>query len=311
MDADIRATTNQAPLLAGHNVVTSDAALVEAVTRHAGRRRRRGPGRAGRGGGHRGGPGARHAGQPAPPRAHDVRPLRQPHRRGRVPPVLALADGARGGPRPAGGALGAAGGGQRARARTAGRGVLRLVADRARPRLPDLDDVRRGAGAAGRRGPRQGVGAAAGRPVLRPRCPGRLDQARRAGRDGDDREAGRLRRPRQRHRGAHLRRGRRVHPARAQVVHLGADERHLPGAGPGRGRGDLLRGAAGAAERRPQPPRRGPPQGQARQPLQRLLRAGAGRHLGPAAGRRGPRRAHHHRDGRGHPAGLRARARRR
>src|SRR4029078_8878655 len=36
MDADIRATTNQAPLLAGHNVVTSDAALVEAVTRHAG-----------------------------------------------------------------------------------------------------------------------------------------------------------------------------------------------------------------------------------------------------------------------------------
>ncbi|MET1060848.1 MAG: acyl-CoA dehydrogenase family protein [Nocardioides sp.] len=36
MDADIRATTNQAPPLAGHNVVTSDAALVEAVTRHAG-----------------------------------------------------------------------------------------------------------------------------------------------------------------------------------------------------------------------------------------------------------------------------------
>ena len=36
MDADIRATTNQTPLLAGHNVVTSDAALVEGITRHAG-----------------------------------------------------------------------------------------------------------------------------------------------------------------------------------------------------------------------------------------------------------------------------------
>ena len=35
MDADIRATTNQTPLLAGHNVVSSDAALVEGVTRHA------------------------------------------------------------------------------------------------------------------------------------------------------------------------------------------------------------------------------------------------------------------------------------
>ena len=35
MDAGIRATTNQTPLLAGHNVVTSDAALVEAITRHA------------------------------------------------------------------------------------------------------------------------------------------------------------------------------------------------------------------------------------------------------------------------------------
>ena len=32
---DLRASSNQAPLLAGHNVVTSDHALVEAVTRHA------------------------------------------------------------------------------------------------------------------------------------------------------------------------------------------------------------------------------------------------------------------------------------
>jgi putative acyl-CoA dehydrogenase len=35
MTTDTRAAQNQAPLLAGHNVVTSDVALVEAVTRHA------------------------------------------------------------------------------------------------------------------------------------------------------------------------------------------------------------------------------------------------------------------------------------
>lgn len=35
MASDIRVTTNQAPPLVGHNVVTADAALVEAVTRHA------------------------------------------------------------------------------------------------------------------------------------------------------------------------------------------------------------------------------------------------------------------------------------
>ncbi len=34
--ADIRGAANQVPLLAGHNVVTADAAHSEAVTRHAG-----------------------------------------------------------------------------------------------------------------------------------------------------------------------------------------------------------------------------------------------------------------------------------
>ncbi|GAA4714387.1 acyl-CoA dehydrogenase family protein [Nocardioides conyzicola] len=34
MSSDIRVATNQAPLLVGHNIVTADAALVEAVTRH-------------------------------------------------------------------------------------------------------------------------------------------------------------------------------------------------------------------------------------------------------------------------------------
>ncbi|PVG82079.1 DNA alkylation response protein [Nocardioides gansuensis] len=36
MDSDIRASANQAPPLVGHNVVTSDRALVDAVTRHGG-----------------------------------------------------------------------------------------------------------------------------------------------------------------------------------------------------------------------------------------------------------------------------------
>jgi putative acyl-CoA dehydrogenase len=35
MSSDIRVATNQAPPLVGHNIVTADAALVEAVTRHA------------------------------------------------------------------------------------------------------------------------------------------------------------------------------------------------------------------------------------------------------------------------------------
>ncbi|GAA4381420.1 acyl-CoA dehydrogenase family protein [Nocardioides caricicola] len=35
MRSDIRVATNQAPLLAGHNIVTGDRSLVEAVTRHA------------------------------------------------------------------------------------------------------------------------------------------------------------------------------------------------------------------------------------------------------------------------------------
>ena len=60
---------------------------------------------------------------------------------------------------------------------------------------------------------------------------------------------------------------------RAQVVHVGADERRLPRARPGaRGR-HLLRGAARAARRHPQRAADRAAQGQARQPLQRLERA--------------------------------------
>ena len=48
-------------------------------------------------------------------------------------------------------------------------------------------------------------------------------------------------------------------------------------------------------------------QGQAGQPLQRLERGRVRRDLGAPGRRGGPRGAHHHRDGRGDPAGLRAR----
>ena len=194
-------------------------------------------------------------------------------------------------------------------ARPSCRRLLRVVADRAGPRLPDLDDVRRSAGAASRRRDRQGVDAPAGLAPLRPRRPRPHRQGRRAGRHGHDREAGRLGRPGQRDRGpAHVG-GRLLHAARAQVVHQRADERPVPRPRAGRGRRDLLRGAARAGRRDAQPARRGAAQGQARQPLQRVLGAGARRDRRAAPRRRGPRRTHDHRDGGRDPARLRPRLR--
>ena len=76
-----------------------------------------------------------------------------------------------------------------------------------------------------------------------------------------------------------------------------------------RGRPLLLRGAAGPRRRQPQPPRRRTAQGQAGEPVERVLGAGAPRHLGAAARRGGPGGAHDHRDGGGDPARLRARVR--
>ena len=211
------------------------------------------------------------------PRLHAVRPLRQPDRRGRVPPVLALADGARGRPRarrdPVGVRL-------PARPRPPGRRLHGVVAHRARPRLPGLDDVRRGAGAARRRRARQGVDAAAGLDRRTTPACGRPPSKRGAlaGMGMTEKQGGSDVRANVTAGRADLGR-RRVHPARPQVVHLRADERRLPGARPGRGRAcHLLRGAAGAARRHPQPARRRPAQGQARQPLQRLGRARARRH---------------------------------
>ena len=55
-----------------------------------------------------------------------------------------------------------------------------------------------------------------------------------------------------------------------QVVHLGGDERHLPGSRPGARRTELLHASARAARRHPQPDVLPAAQGQARQPRQRL-----------------------------------------
>ena len=136
----------------------------------------------------------------------------------------------------------------------------------------------------------------------------------RPGRDGDDREAGRHRRPRQHHRrppGQRRRPRRRVRADRPQVVHVGAAVRRLPRPRPGRRRHLLLPLPALDAGRRAQPLPPAAAQGQARQPLQRLQRDRVRRRLG-LAGRRGGRRgADDHRDGQPHPPRLRARRRHR
>ncbi len=110
-------------------------------------------------------------------------------------------------------------------------------------------------------------------------------------RDGDDREAGRVRRPGQRDPAAPTSGGpvpgRHVPAHRPQVVLLGADERRLPHARPGARRPDLLRRAPGARRRHSQPVRPPAAQGQAREPLQRLDRGRARRHVGSRLGEEG------------------------
>ena len=169
--------------------------------------------------------------------------------------------------------------------------LLWTQAERGRD-VPGLDDLLGGAGAAGRSRARRGVGAAAHAPRLR---------ARRAVRDGDDGEAGRLGRPRGHDAGDPGRR--RLRPARPQVVLLAPDGRRLPRAGPGARRAHLLRGRARRGDGAPAP------EGQARHALARLVRGRVPRRAGPAAGRGGPRRRDDHRDGHAHAARLRDRER--
>ncbi len=96
-----------------------------------------------------------------------------------------------------------------------------------------------------------------------------------------------------------------VHHHGAQVVHVGAHVRRLPGAGAGAGRAHLLPDAALPARRHRQRAALPAPQGQARQPLQRLLRGRVPGGARLAHRRGGARRAHHHRDGDVHAARLR------
>src|SRR5207247_24128 len=101
--------------------------------------------------------------------------------------------------------------------------------------------------------------------------------------------------------------GRRVRADRPQVVLLGADVRRLPRPRAGGARALVLPPAAlpprRDAESLPHPA----PEGQARQPLQRLERGRVRPRLGADGGRGGARRADHHRDGEPHPPRLRDR----
>ena len=249
--------------------------------------RRRDPARLRRGGGR---PRRRSAPRPAPPRpastgmlANDhppeliaLRPLRQPRRRGPLPPVLALADGAGRRLRAAGRAVGVR---RPARARAPRGRLLGLVADRAGARLPDLDDVRRRpalrADDAIAKEWTPLLASTSYDPGLRPVTEKR---GALAGMGMTEKQGGSDVRG-QRDPGPPDLGGRRVHPARPQVVHLRPDERRVPGARPGRRAASpascvprvLPDGTRNRVRRRPA-------QGQARQPVQRLLRAGVPRH---------------------------------
>ena len=229
----MRVAANQPPPLVGHDVVTSDAALVEAVTRHASAEVVDDLDRA-------------RARRPARPRPASTAMLANTHepelttydRFGNridevaLPPVVALADDAGRRARAAGGPVGVRATRPHAHVRRAagflawsqtepGHGCPISMTYAAVPALRVDDDDR------------QGVDAGAGGDDVRPRDPAGRREGRRAGRHGHDREAGRLRRPGQRDRGPADRGRRRVHAARPQVVHLRADERRLPRAGAG------------------------------------------------------------------------------
>ncbi|CAM5668477.1 hypothetical protein STENM223S_11184 [Streptomyces tendae] len=204
-----------------------------------------GPAQARTAGGRRRGAGVGRAGQPARARAAHPRPVRAPRRRGRLPPELAPPDAHR---RRRGAGRRALGGRPPRRARRPHRRGTRLGPHRRRTRLPHVHDVRGGPRPAPGARAREDLRAAADQPRVRARAARAGREARAAGRHGDDREAGRLRRPHEHHRRDADRRAGGLHPARPQVVHLGADVRRLPGAGRGAGRTVCVPSAAGAAD---------------------------------------------------------------
>ena len=250
--------------------------------------------------GHRAGATVGRPGRPQHADPAHPRPLRPSRRRDRIRPRLPPTHDGRHRPRPARRAVG-----RRPPGRPRGAGRQELGVDRGtRSPVPDLDDVRRRPRAALQPRTAEGLRAAADQPRIRPGTQGAGHQGRDHRGYVDDREAGRLRRPRRHHAGRPQRR-RQLFADRAQMVHLGGDERHLPGAGAGAAGSELLPAAAGAARRQPQPDVHPAAQGQAGQPRQRLERGRVRRGHRLAGRRGGPRRADHHRDGQPDPAGLR------
>ena len=168
---------NQAPPLEGVDVFSSNLPAgrgAGARGRRLGARARRhaGPVRRRRAAAVLGAPGERE--QADPPHA---RPLRQPHRRGRVPPRVAQPDADGRGERAA---LAAVDEPRAQRARRPRRAVHDRDAGRGRLRLPDHDDLRGGARAARAAGAGGRVGAADHRHDVRPAPDAR--RARRAAR---------------------------------------------------------------------------------------------------------------------------------
>ena len=200
--SDTHVVTNQVPPLENYNPATS-AVLVEALIREGGEW---GLDEVNEVGAIAGGREAQRWGELAdrnrPDPAHP-RPVRPPRRRGRVRPGLPRVDahGHRSrhprravGRRPPG------------RARGAGRENVGLEC-RARPHVPDLDDVCRRPRAALQPRTRGRLRAAADQPRIRPRTQAGHHQARHHRRHVDDREAGRIGRARRHHAG---------HPERPQ-----------------------------------------------------------------------------------------------
>ena len=177
---------------------------------------------------------------------------------------------------------------------------------RDRASLPDHHDQRLAGGADGQPEAVSRMGAARHHAQIRPEpeAAGRKDRA--DARHGHDREAGRHRRSRQHDQGR-ARRQRLLPPDRPQMVHVGADVGRLPGAGAGRRGAVLLPGAAHPRRRHRQRLPLPAAEGQARQPLQRLV-GGRVRQRHRRDGRRARRRRQDdHGHGDADPARLRRR----
>ena len=251
-------------------------------------------------------------GEREPAAAAHPRPLRQPHRRGRVPPRLARAACGAG----SASASTRCPGASRSRARTSrARRCSSPLAGRGRRRLPDLDDLLGDPGAAhaARAGGR--VGAALPLPALR----------RRAARPAPDKDGALC--------GMAMTEKQGGSDVRANTTTATPAERRRA-----RGPSTSSPATSGSARRRcatrssssrrptaglscfllprftPDGERNAHPhpaaQGQARQPLERVERGRVPRRLGADGRRGGSRRADDHRDGQPHPARLRARRRR-